>query len=250
MRLLYTIWCAVCLIALYLVLFPIQFVFLQRDEWKPLAHKINRIWGTLFFACIGMPVRVERRFKPDPKQVYVFCANHFSYLDIAAMGVVVRNYYAFVGKSEVKQIPLLGYMFAKLHVQVDRRQPNSRAYSLAKSIRTLASGRSIMIFPEGGIHATEPPKMHNPFKDGAFIMAIQQQVPIVPVTLLTNYRILPDTKKVRMHWHPLRAVIHPPIDTKGLSQDSVEWLKEETYRIIDEELSKATQGRQVTNTAS
>ncbi|WP_338874089.1 lysophospholipid acyltransferase family protein [Spirosoma sp. SC4-14] len=237
MQLLYTIWCAIYFVLLYLILFPVQYVFLQRDEWKPWAHKVNYIWGRLFFFGIGMPIRVDYRYKPDPEQVYVFCANHFSYLDIAAMGVIVKNYYAFVGKSEVKHIPLLGYMFAKLHVQVDRDQPNSRAYSLAKSIRTLAAGRSIMIFPEGGIRAKHPPKMHHPFKDGAFIMAIQQQVPVVPITLLNNYKILPDTKKVRFHWYPLRAVIHPPIATAGLTQENVEWLKEETYRIIDAELT-------------
>lgn len=235
MRLLYTIWCAVYFVLLYLVLFPIQFVFLQRTQWKPLAHAINRIWGQLFFAGIGMPIRVEYRFRPGPRQVYVFCANHFSYLDIAAMGVIIRNYYAFVGKSEVKHIPLLGYMFAKLHVQVDRDQPNSRAYSLAKSIRTLAAGRSIMIFPEGGIRAPHPPQMV-PFKDGAFTMAIQQQVPVVPVTLLNNYLILPDKSPIRFHWHPLRAVVHPPIDTAGLTQDNVDDLKQKTYQIIHSEL--------------
>lgn len=236
MKLLYTIWCTGWFVGLYLVLFPIQFVFLQRDDWKPMAHTVNRIWGTLFFWVIGMPVRVEHQFRPDPKQTYVFCANHFSYLDIAAMGVIIKNYYAFVGKSEVKHIPLLGYMFAKLHVQVDRNQPNSRAYSLAKSIRTLASGRSIMIFPEGGIRAPEPPQMV-PFKDGAFTMAIQQQVPIVPVTLLNTYQILPDKSPIRFHWHPLRAVIHPPIETTGMTQNDIERLKQETYRIINSELT-------------
>lgn len=235
---LYTIYCALLLVLLYLVLFPFQFVFLQRDEWKPLAHQVNRIWGKLFFFLAGIPVRVEYRFKPEPRGVYVFCANHFSYIDIAVMGVVLKNYYAFVGKSEVKHIPLLGYMFAKLHVQVDRSQANSRAYSLAKSIRTLASGRSIMIFPEGGIKATHPPKMVHPFKDGAFIMAIQQQVPIVPVTLLDDHKILPDQKPVRLHRHSLRAVVHSPIDTKGMTQDDVERLKEETYRVIDAELMR------------
>jgi 1-acyl-sn-glycerol-3-phosphate acyltransferase len=200
-----------------------------------MAHKINRIWGKLFFICAGMPVRIEYRFRPDPKGVYVFCANHFSYLDIAAMGVVVDNYYAFIGKREVKHIPLLGYMFTKLHVQVDRNQSNSRAYSLTKSIRTLASGRSIMIFPEGGIHATDLPYMV-PFKDGAFTMAIQQQVPIVPITLLDNYYILPDKSPVRFHWHPLRAVVHPPIKTVGMTQDNLENLKQETYQVIDNEL--------------
>lgn len=239
MQLLYTIWCAFYLIAVYLVLFPFQYVFLQREEWKPLAHWINRIWGKLFFFGVGMPIQVEYRFRPNPTGVYVFCANHFSYIDIAVMGVILDNYYAFVGKSDVKHIPLLGYMFAKLHVQVDREQANSRAYSLTKSIRTLASGRSIMIFPEGGIRAKQPPQMHHPFKDGAFIMAIQQQVPIVPITLLTNYLILPDTKKVRMHRHPMRAVVHQPIDTKGLTQDDVARLREETYWVIDQELSKA-----------
>lgn len=234
---LYTIWCSVYFVALYIVLFPIQFVFLQRDEWKPIAHKINYIWGSLFFIGAGIPVRVERRFRPERKQVYVFCANHFSYLDIAAMGVIVKNYYAFIGKSEVKHIPLLGYMFAKLHVQVDRDQPNSRAYSLAKSIRTLALGRSIMIFPEGGIRAMEPPQMV-PFKDGAFTMAIQQQVAIVPVTLLNTWQILPDKSPIRFHWHPLRAVIHSPIETKGMTQNDVERLKQETYKIIDSELKK------------
>lgn len=235
MQLLYTIWCAIWFVSLYLVLFPFQFVFLQRNEWKPLAHTINRIWGKLFFLGAGIPVRVDYRFRPDPNGVYVFCANHFSYLDIAATGVVINNYYAFVGKSEVKHIPLLGYMFAKLHVQVDRGQPNSRAYSLAKSIRTLASGRSIMIFPEGGIHAEAPPQMI-PFKDGAFTMAIQQQVPIVPVTLLNNYQILPDKHPVRFHRHALRAVIHPPIETRGMTQANLDQLKKETHQIIDAEL--------------
>ena len=237
MRLLYTSWCAVCLVGIYLILFPIQFVCLQRDAWKPMAHWINAIWGHLFFALVGIPIRVEHRFRPDPKQAYVFCANHFSYIDIAVMGVVVKNYYAFVGKSGVKTIPLLGYMFAKLHVQVDREQPNSRAYSLAKSIRTLQAGRSIMIFPEGGIVTKHVPKMA-PFKDGAFTMAIQQQVPIVPVTLLTDYKILPDDGKFRMRWHPMRAVVHPPVVTTGLTQQDVARLKQETYQIIDSELMR------------
>ncbi|WP_128548208.1 lysophospholipid acyltransferase family protein [Larkinella soli] len=236
MRLIYTIWCGFWFLALFLVLFPFMFLFLQRPEWKPYAHKMNFIWGKLFFWVIGMPIRIDYRFRPDPNQVYVFCANHFSYLDIAVMGVIIRNYYAFIGKSEVKHVPLFGYMFAKLHIQVDRSQANSRAYSLAKGIRTLAAGRSIMIFPEGGIKAKQPPRMHHPFKDGAFTMAVQQQVPIVPITLLDNHEIFPDKKKLRINWHPVRAVVHPPIETRGLGQADIERLKEETFRVIDETL--------------
>lgn len=237
MRLLYTIWCTVCLVGLYLILFPVQFICLQRESWKPHAHRINAIWGHVFFALVGIPVRVEYRVRPDPRKVYVFCANHFSYIDIAVMGVIIKNYYAFVGKSDVKTIPLLGYMFAKLHVQVDRKQANSRAYSLAKSIRTLQAGRSIMIFPEGGIVSNDIPRMAH-FKDGAFTMAIQQQVPIVPITLLTNHRILPDDGRIRMRWYPMWAVVHPPIETTGMTQEDVERLKQETYQLIDTELMR------------
>ncbi|WP_234735089.1 lysophospholipid acyltransferase family protein [Tellurirhabdus bombi] len=242
---LYSIWCAFWFIAFFLMLFPFTFVFLQRKEWKPYAHKINYIWGRLFFGIIGMPIEIDYQYKPDPKKTYVFCANHFSYLDIAVMGVIIRNYYAFVGKHAVKRVPLFGYMFSKLHIQVNREQANSRVYSLTKAIKTLASGRSIVIYPEGGIKSNQPPKMHHPFKDGAFKMAVQQQVPIVPISLLTNHKILPDTKPFRMHRHAMKAVVHQPIDTKGLTMDDVDRLKEETFRVIDEALM--SQEKSLTN---
>jgi len=233
---LYTLWCAFWFVLIFLLLFPATFVFLQRERWKPYAHQINALWGRIFFFLIGIRVEVAYQYRPDPARTYVFCANHFSYLDIASMGVILRNYFAFVGKHGVKKIPLFGYMFAKLHIQVNREQANSRAYSLTKSIRTLRAGRSIVIYPEGGICTAAPPAMHRPFKDGAFRMAIQEQVPVVPVTLLTNHLILPDVLPLRMRRRPLKAIVHPPIETAGLTPDDIDWLKEETFRVIDQAL--------------
>ena len=69
-------------------------------------------------------------------------------------------------------------------------------------------------------------------------MAIQQQVPIVPITLLTNHRILPDDGRIRMRWHPMRAIVHTPILTTGMNQQDVNELKAETYRVIDTELMR------------
>jgi 1-acyl-sn-glycerol-3-phosphate acyltransferase len=141
---------------------------LQKEQWKPVAHYCNRIRGRIFFFMIGQPVNVTYETELDPKRAYVFCANHFSYLDIAMMGVVIKNYFAFMGKSSVKKVPLFGYMFTKLHIQVDRTIKNSRIKALTRSIKALKSGRSIMIFPEGGIFSTNFPEMIQPFKDGAF----------------------------------------------------------------------------------
>lgn len=231
--LLYTAWCVFWFVALFLLLFPFTYLFLQKEKWKPYAHFINRLWGELLFPLIGIRFEVTYLFQPERRGTYVFCANHFSYLDIATMGVILDNYFAFVGKHGVKKVPLFGYMFAKLHIQVDRDKGHSRAYSLNKSLKTLASGRSVMVFPEGGIVTKNPPHLHLPLQKGAFIMAIQQQVPLVPVTLLTNYKLLPDEVPFRIRPGVVRATIHEPISTLGMSQEDVPRLMEMWRQVVE-----------------
>lgn len=231
----YTAWCAFWFLLVFLLLFPIVFIALQKEQWKPIAHYCNRIWGKIFFFVIGQPVKVTYETELDPKRAYVFCANHFSYLDIAMMGVVVKNYFAFMGKSSVKKVPLFGYMFTKLHIQVDRTAKDSRIKALTRSIKALKSGRSIMIFPEGGIFSTNFPEMIQPFKDGAFSMAIENQVPIVPITLLDNYKVMPETL---FKWHKIRVIVHKPIETTGKTKADIDDLKKQVYDVIQPTLNK------------
>lgn len=238
LSLLYTAWCVFWLIMLFLLLFPFTYLFLQKEKWKPHAHSINRLWGKLFFPLVGIRFKVAYRFRPGRRGTYVFCANHFSYLDIATMGVILDNYFAFVGKHGVKKVPLFGYMFAKLHIQVDRDKGHSRAYSLNKSLKTLASGRSVMVFPEGGISTKNPPHLHQPLQKGAFIMAIQQQVPLVPVTLHTNHLLLPDKTPIRMRPGVVRAIVHEPISTLDMNQDDVPRLMEMWREVVEGSLKE------------
>ncbi|MDH4462241.1 MAG: lysophospholipid acyltransferase family protein [Flectobacillus sp.] len=221
----YTLWAAFWFIFLFLLLFPLFWIFLQKESWKPAAHYLNRFWGKLYFPIIGIPVRIRYEFEPDPKQAYVFCGNHFSYLDIAVMGLVVKNYFAFVGKSDLKKIPLFGYMFRKLHIQVDRKDKNSRTKSLTRSIKALQSGRSVVIFPEGGILSKNIPQLHTSLKDGAFLMAIQEQVPLVPISFLNNYKVLFDDELL-LHPQPIEIVVHQPIFTEGMTKENIEELKQ------------------------
>ncbi|GAB2786806.1 lysophospholipid acyltransferase family protein [Rhabdobacter roseus] len=236
LSLLYTAWCALWLVTLFAILFPFTYLFLQKEAWKPYAHYLNRLWGKLFFPLVGISFAVDYRFRPEPRGTYVFCANHFSYLDIAVMGVILPHYYAFVGKHGVKKVPLFGYMFSKLHIQVDRQKGTSRAYSLSKCLRTLAAGRSVMIFPEGGIASKYPPRLHLPLQKGAFTMAIQRQVPILPITLLTNHQLLPDRPPLRMRPGTVRAVVHEPIETVGLTQADVPTLMEQWRQVVQSTL--------------
>lgn len=229
----YTIFCAAVLILVYLLIFPLIFVCIQYKPWHRFGHRLTHLWAQIYFPIVGMPIQIRYDFKPDLNKAYVFVANHFSYLDIAVGMFVVKNYFSYVGKSSVKKVPLLGYMFAKLHIQVDRSDKNSRTKSLIRSVKALESGRSIFIMPEGGILSTTIPKMNQPFKDGAFIMAIENQVPIVPISFLNLYDIMPE---VLVNWHLPKVVIHQAIETKGMTKDNIEDLKKQVYDVIQGEL--------------
>src|SRR5690606_1618894 len=121
---------------------------------------------------------------------YIFCANHFSYLDIPVLGYLKQRA-VFVRKSSLAKIPVFGFMFKKIHIMVDREKLRSRYEALNRSMEVLGKGCSLFIFPEGGIITNAPPAMGR-FKDGDFRVAKDKQIPIVPVTIPYNWIILPD----------------------------------------------------------
>lgn len=128
------------------------------------------------------------------------------------------------------KIPLFGYMYKKLHILVDRSDRGSRVASLTKAIRALQAGRSVAIFPEGGITSKEFPYMSHPLKDGALQMAIQQQVPIVPISLMNNYHLLSETMILRPG--VVHVTIHQPIETQGKTLDDLPDLKQQLFDAI------------------
>lgn len=233
--LLYNGWSLFWFAGIYLVLFPFIFVTIQRKLWHPIGHKLTQFWSYLLFFVIGKKIRVRREFAMNPKGTYVFVANHFSYLDIASGMGIFNNYFGFVGKSSVKKIPLIGYMFYKLHIMVDRSDKNSRSSSLNRGIKSLKAGKSVFIMPEGGIISKNIPQMAYPFKDGAFLMAIENKVPIVPITFLNNYKIMPG---VKLNWGTPEVVIHAPISTENKTKGDIDSLKEEVFQIIQNTLDK------------
>jgi 1-acyl-sn-glycerol-3-phosphate acyltransferase len=230
---LYSVWTGFWFIGWFLVLFPFMLIFLQHKDTKRFAHRLVRIWSHLFFAFGFLRFEVVSEQKIDPKQVYVFCANHFSYLDIPAFVKILPNYFSFVGKSSIKKVPLFGYLYSRLNILVDRNDRASRSATLAKSIRALQSNRSIIIFPEGGITSKNFPYMSSPLKDGAFAMAIQQQVPILPVSFLNNHQLM-DDDYIALKPGLIQVRVHAPIETLGLSQEDLPVLREKVFQKIQQ----------------
>jgi 1-acyl-sn-glycerol-3-phosphate acyltransferase len=141
-----------------------------------------------------------------------------------------------MGKDEMKKIPFFGYMYKRMHITVDRDNMKSRYDAILKAAEVLDNGRSITIFPEGGIISKEPPNMVK-FKDGAFRLAIEKQVAVVPVTIPYNWIILPDDEKYLVDKSKIMKVIfHEPIETEGTHMNDLEKLKERTFSIIEKEL--------------
>lgn len=142
-----------------------------------------------------------------------------------------------MGKNSMEKIPLFGYMYKRMHITVDRQNLKSRYKALNEAAEALEEGKSLTIFPEGGIFTKEPPQLV-PFKDGAFRLAIEKQVPIVPVTLPYNWIILPDDGNLLIDKKDRRvkAIFHEPIETKGMVIKDIQKLKEHTFSIIEKEL--------------
>ena len=129
-------------------------------------------------------------------------------------------------------------MYRNLHILVDRKSAKSRVDSLNECLKRIDHGQSLFLFPEGTI--TQQVPALSEFKDGAFRIAIEKQIPIVPVTIAYNWIILPDKSKhgLIVNWHPARMTFHEPIETKGMTMDNLRDLKHDVHHIINEELKK------------
>lgn len=226
-------WAFSVFVILFLLLLPAFMLPILVPRWHRLTGKINRFWAKIFFPLIFIPPEVEMRFTPEPGRQYVFCPNHFSYLDIPTMGLNPVNS-IFVGKNDMEKIPLFGYMYRKLHITVDRQSLKSRYITLVRANQAVREGKSLVIFPEGGILTKSVPRMTR-FKDGAFRVAIEQQIQVVPVTIPYNWIILPDYTFLPRR-HLMKVIFHEPIETKGRTMVDLHAIKEETYRVIDQEI--------------
>lgn len=212
--------------------FLFLFEYIKKPHWSVYLY---RFWAAVFYGISLIPVRNRFLYKFSPHRTYIFCANHTSYLDIATMASLMRGAFAFVGKNSLSKVPLFGYMFRKLHIAVERESKIASARAFLRMKKTLLSSKSLIIFPEGGIRTENPPEM-TPFKEGAFRLAIETQTPIVPVTLKWAWKVLPDNDEKIASWHVLENIIHPPIETAGMSLADLEQLKEQTYQVIASEL--------------
>ena len=232
---LHTIYASTLLGITFLAMFPFFVIFGARLKWHKYAYQLTNMWSKVFFRLALFKVEIEK-YGQLSEGPFVFCANHFSYLDIALMPYVWNNA-CFVGKSSIQDIPIFGYFFKTLHISVDRNSIRDRARALKRNRESIKNGTSLFIFPEGGIKSVTPPSQVH-YKDGAFVTAIDMQVPVVPVTIAWNWIALPDNGKFIFQSRNLKIIIHEPIVTEHMSSKNVAELKGQVFETIENELIK------------
>lgn len=206
-----------------LIMFPVLLVSILKESWYPYFFKIARVWAKIILIGMGFRWKIESEQKPEKSKSYMFIANHTSMADIMLMLVSVKNPFVFVGKKELAKIPLFGFFYKRTCILVDRSSEKSRKAVFLRAQRRLKTGVSICIFPEGGV-----PEEHillDDFKDGAFRLAINHHIPIVPVTFADNKKRLSYTffsggpGRMRVKIHTFLTTEHLTIgDTKALNE--------------------------------
>ena len=232
--LLYRIWFYILVAIPIIIMFPLLIISISREEWYPYFFKLARIWSKFILIGMGFGYKIIREETPDPNKSYMFVANHTSMADIMLMLVAVKNPFVFVGKQELAKIPLFGFFYKRTCILVDRSSSKSRQAVFLRAQRRLKQGVSICIFPEGGV-----PEEHillDEFKDGAFRLAINHQIPVVPITFYDNKKRFSYTF---FSGSPgkMRAKIHQFLPTNGLATADTKALNEKSRTLIWDELS-------------
>jgi 1-acyl-sn-glycerol-3-phosphate acyltransferase len=226
---LWRFWFYVVMGAIIVIMFPLLIVSILHEKWYPMFFMLARIWakGVLFGS--GFYYKIEREQETIKGESYMFVANHTSMTDIMLMLAVVKNPFVFVGKKELSKIPLFGFFYKRTCILVDRSSSKSRMAVFARAQKRLHQGLSICIFPEGGV--PDESIVLDEFKDGAFRLAIEHQIPIVPITFADN--------KKRMSYtffsgSPglMRAKVHHFVPTKGKTGDDKKEINDQVRTII------------------
>ena len=181
-----------------------------------------------------MKVRVSGREYLESNQTYVFISNHRSYLDTATLFVYTGRRLGLLAKKELLGVPILGYGMGFVNVMaIDRSNSERARQTVAAATERIRSGISFGVFAEG---TRARPGEYLPFKKGAFYMAAQAGVPIVPVALKnSDYLMGKGTGEARSGIIDL--VLLPPVPTAGCSTDEdVKRLFSRVHTIIGQEL--------------
>lgn len=201
----------------------------------------TRFWGWFTIRFLFLPVKVEGREHLQPGQSYIFAANHQGAFDIFLLSGFLGREFKWMMKASLRKVPFVGMACEKAgYIFVDKSSRKAVAKTMDDARQRLVGGTSLAVFPEGARTFSGHMGI---FRRGAFQLADELQLPVVPITIDGCFDVMPRTKDFHFaQWHPLRLVIHPPIIPTSQGADNIKQTLEESYRIIMDALPERHQG--------
>jgi 1-acyl-sn-glycerol-3-phosphate acyltransferase len=226
----------------YLVMYPliggataffgtISLVVGLWDKSGSQQHFIARQWARVLLVVAMSPVKLEHGERLSELGTAVYASNHLSYYDTPALFAKLPFQFRILAKAPLWKIPFIGwYLQHSGQVPIDQTSARAGVASLGRCVKTIQGGLPMVIFPEGG-------RAYNgelqPMLAGAAYIAIKAQVPLVPLTLVGTYELLP-IHVYALRPRPLKLIVGEPISTEGMTGKDAEALTERLKAVIYE----------------
>lgn len=198
-------------------------------------------WSRVILAVLFIPVKVEGRENLEEKQSYVFVSNHQGAFDIFLIYGYLNRNFKWMMKRQLRNIPLVGKACQSAHhIFVDKRGPSKIKATYDEARGILREGMSLVVFPEGARTFTGH---MGEFRRGAFMLADELQLPVVPITINGSFDVMPRTRDLKwVHRNGLRLTIHKPIYPVGQGKENVQNLETKSYEVVMSGLEERYQG--------
>jgi 1-acyl-sn-glycerol-3-phosphate acyltransferase len=213
-----------------IVLLPgiiLPFVIGEKTSW--IGGKFLWLWSWIFsmLTFIRYDFYGLENFRKG--QSYIYVSNHTSFLDIPGLWMIIPGEKKPLAKKELLKIPVFGWIAKSAAVIVDRSSGESRKKSMDKLKKILSGGTSILLFAEGTQNRSK--EVLQPFKDGAFRIAIDTQQPILPMVVVGAGPLMPPGT-IRMKPGKVKIIVAPEIPTVGLTVEDQPGLKQKTFEVM------------------
>jgi 1-acyl-sn-glycerol-3-phosphate acyltransferase len=215
---------------------PILIAIVLITKNENLLYAPVRFFIKAGLAMVGVKVEVRGVEKLEPRQTYIFTPNHQSLIEVPLWVAYLPRNVAYLGKKEVFKYPIFGYGIRLVGVvPVDRSNSPAAVESAKLATENIRRGKSYVVYPEG---TRSKDGALLPFKKGAFVMAIDAGVPIVPITISGATKIMPKGE-IKIFPSTVHVTIHEPISSIGYSKENIAEFIERTREKVFSALGDA-----------
>jgi len=213
---------------------PTIFVAMVSKTGKA-PFTIGKLWSWLILKTNRVKLQVEGLEKIVRNKSYVFISNHASNLDPPALCLAIPQTLRFIAKRSLAKVPIFGQALKLGRIILIDRSDNQKAVeTINKAIKDLKDGISAFFFAEG---TRSPDGMLQDFKKGGIMVALKTKLPIIPITVVDSFKLLP-RKALRIRPGVLRIIVGDPIDTSGYTEDDKDFLVQKVRDVIADTLKR------------